>query len=82
MKCKIVIGKAPKIDEMGQIVLDKWDNVELGPLYCDGEMIRTVLVEKPLIEKVQCDKCGNGWGIKNGFKFPIGKLMPFGGWSN
>lgn len=40
-------------------------------VYCGGQLIRTVISESPRIQVVQCNKCGYGWLVKNGFIYPV-----------
>lgn len=61
--CKVWVKMWNEINDFGHLIL-KHQN-------CNGEMELTRISESPKISQWKCKKCGNGWQVKNGFKYPI-----------
>jgi hypothetical protein len=61
-RCKRWIGQGVDFDKKGKVIMI--------PILCDGEIIVTVISESPKIVDCKCDRCNNGWRVRNGFKYP------------
>jgi hypothetical protein len=62
-QCRIWVKMWLEVNDRGQAVTKH--------LICKGQMIKTVISETPHITQWKCNVCGNGWQVKNGFKYPL-----------